>query len=227
MNQVLPFPKEKSKRVRQQNKAEGQRLFLTLSLFSFILVAVFSNEQVMKNQRPVYLISDNSPRSIEQINRAIASAQPMNLFRDVEWEHQLAKRLADEADRAPASTAQKVTLMDHLRYGVLAGKYHIISSGSELHSSTLKVREVEYVDSLEIADRPVRIQDHEGFLMEYRSLLPVEFKKTALAESKNGVETWSLISDRGEVVGTASLRFDDDGHFLGMKVQSLDRLSAE
>ena len=232
MSQILQFPKDKSKRVRTQKKADGQRWFLTLSLFSFILVAVFSNEQVMKTQRPVYLISDNSPRSLEQVNRAIASAQPLNMFRDVEWEHQMAKRLGEKdiANRVPASTSQKISLMDHLRYGVLAGKYRLISAGSELNPDTMKLREIEYIDSLEVADRPVQIDDHQKFLKQYGDLMPEGFSKSTLAKNERGEETWNLLSDKGEVVGTALMRFDDSGHFLGLKVQSdgdIGRVSAE
>lgn len=221
MSQILQFPKDKSKRVRAQRKADGQKWFLTLSLFSFILVAVFSNEQMMKNQRPVYLISDNSPRSLEQVNRAIASAQPLNLFRDVEWEHSLAKRLGekDESNRMPASTAQKISLLDQLRYGVLAGKYRLISSGSELQPDNMKLREIEYVESLEIADRPVQIEDHQKFLKQYGSLLPTGFSKSVLAKNERGEETWHLLSESGQIVGRATMRFDDGGHFLGLKVQ--------
>ena len=226
MNQILPFPKEKVKRVQQLRKAEGQRLFLIVSLFSFVLVAVLANEQVMKNQRPTYLISDNSERSIEQVNRAIASAQPLNLFRDVQWEHELASRLAQKEGRMPASMAQKVTALDHLRYGELAGKYRITSVGSESEPTGLKVKEIEYIDSAEITDRPVQISDHKNFLMEYSTLLPVFFKQTTLATSKDGLETWELLSDEGRVVGEASLRFDEGGRFLKMTVQSLDRKAA-
>ena len=226
MNQILPFPKEKVKRVQQLRKAEGQRLFLIVSLFSFVLVAVLANEQVMKNQRPTYLISDNSERGIEQVNRAIASAQPLNLFRDVQWEHELASRLSKKEERMPASLAQKVTAMDHLRYGALAGKYRITSVGSELEPATLRVKEIEYIDSAEINDRPVQISDHKGFLIENASLLPVNFKQTTLATSQDGLETWVLLSDEGRVVGEAALRFDEGGRFLKMSVQSLDRKAA-
>ena len=80
---------------------------------------------------------------------------------------------------------------------------------------------------MEVSDRPVQIRDHQAFLMEYRTLLPIEFDKTKLAETKEGTETWSFISDHGSVVGSASMRFDQDGHFLGFKVNALDRVSAE
>lgn len=220
MGQILQFPKEKSKRVtralRKKNSRQGA--FLTLSVFSFILIAVFSNEQMMKNQRPVYLISDNSPRSLEQVNRAIASAQPMNMFRDIEWEHRLAERLG-QTQRVPASTSQKLTMMDHLRYGVLAGKYRIISKGSELNPSQLKLSEIEYIDSLEISDRPVQIEDHQRFLSRHADLLPEGFAKSVLQKNERGEEVWSLLSHDGKRVGTALMRFDDNGNFLGLKVQ--------
>lgn len=224
-NQILQFPKEKSKRVQQLKKAEGQRLFLMLSLFSFILVAVLSNEQLLKSQRPIYLISDNSSHSLERVNRAIASAQPLNLFRDVEWEHSLAKRLAGE-NRLPASAPQAVTLFDQLRYGLLAGKYRISSASGSVSGSEAKgpqVKEVEYIDSQELADRPVQIADRREFLASYGQLLPVQFQTANLASTKDGVETWKLVSAEGHTVGEVQMRFDEAKRFLGLKVQSLDR----
>jgi len=78
MKKVIPFPQARSKRVKALMKTEAQRLFLSMSLFSLILVAVFSNDHLMSSQRPVYLISDNTnPLNVERLNRAIASAQPV------------------------------------------------------------------------------------------------------------------------------------------------------
>lgn len=231
MTKVLEFPAKQSKKVRQAQRMQNQRIFLSMSLFSFILVAVFSSEYLLKNERPVYLISDNSSTdSLQQMNRAIASAKPILLFRDVEWEHQLAKKLAAEkpSERSPASIAQKVNLLDHLRFETLAGKYRIISSSDPLDSKTLKIKEIEYVDSLEVTDRPLHLPGPaDEFLSRYADLLPAGFQRSVFAGQKDGKEVWNLVSSDQKIIGKAYIQYNDAKQFLGLKVQELpiDRVS--
>lgn len=218
MKKVIQFPKEKSKKVWALKKLEGQRLFLSMSLFSLILVAVFANEQMMRTERPVYVVTNmQGPDRLDALNRAIASAQPMNVFRDLEWEHQLAKRLGKtQTDRQPASVSEKVTLMDDLRYGPLAGKYRIRSIQSV---DAPRVAEIEYVDSSEITDQPIHLNDARGFLMKYRSLMNVEFERVNLAYQADGQESWQLFNQDQQLVGRAEFKYDSEGHFLGLAIQ--------
>lgn len=218
MKKVIQFPKEKSKRVWALKKLEGQRLFLSMSLFSLILVAVFANEQMMRNERPVYVVTNmQGPDRLDALNRAIASAQPVNVFRDLEWEHQLAERLGSgSTDRSPASVSQKVTLMDDLKYGPLAGKYRIRSIDSV---GAPRVAEIEYVDSNEITDHPIHLTDAEGFLMKYRSLMNVEFNQAKLAYQADGKQSWQLIGQDQKLVGRAEFKYDSEGHFLGLAIE--------
>lgn len=233
MKKVIQFPKEKSKRVWALKKLEGQRLFLSMSLFSLILVAVFANEQMMRNERPLYIVSTNTqgPNRLEDLNRAIASAQPVNVFRDLEWEHQLAKRLGkDSSDtaanletRQPASVSQKLTLMDDLRYGPLAGKYRIrsVSSVSPADGETNgpRVAEIEYVDSSEITDQPIHLQDTGRFLMKYRELMDIEYSNAGLAYEADGTEMWQLFDQEQRLVGRAHVKYDSDGHFVSLQLE--------
>lgn len=218
MKKVIQFPKEKSKRVWALKKLEAQRLFLSMSLFSLILVAVFANEQIMRTERPVYVVTNmQGPDRLDALNRAIASAQPLNVFRDLEWEHQLAERLGQGSnDRQPASVSQKVTLMDDLKYGPLAGKYRIRSIDSV---GTPLVAEIEYVDSNEITDSPIHLTDAEAFLMKYRALMNVEFNQAKLAYQADGQQSWQLIGQDQQLVGRANFKYDSDGHFLGMAIE--------
>ena len=222
MKKVIQFPKEKSKRVWALKKLEGQRLFLTMSLFSLMLVAIFANEQMMRNERPVYVVTNTEgPGRLDALNRAIASAQPINVFRDLEWEHQLAKRLGKDSDdsRKPASVSEKLTLMDDLRYGPLAGKYRIRSIDSV---GAPRVAEIEYVDSSEITDQPIHLQDTESFLMKYRELINVEYSRAGLAYQTEGQETWQLFDQEQKLVGRAHVKMDSQGHFLGLQFERQD-----
>lgn len=221
MKKVIPFPKEKSKRVWALKKLEGQRLFLSMSLFSLILVAVFTNEQMMRQERPVYVVTNmQGPDRLDALNRAIASAQPVNVFRDLEWEHDLAERLGtSSSDRQPASVSQKVTLMDDLRYGPLAGKYRIRSIDSV---GAPKVSEIEYIDSAEITDHPIHLSDAEAFLMKYRSLMNVEYAQAKLAYQADGQQSWQLLGPDQRLVGRAEIKYDSEGHFLGLAIEKAE-----
>lgn len=220
MKKVIPFPKEKSKKAWAMHKRDGQRLFLSMSLFSLILVAIFSSEQMMRLERPIYIVTNTQgPAGLQDLNRAIASAQPVNVFRDLEWEHKLAKRLgADKAapERAPASLSEKLTLMDDLRYGPLAGKYRIQASQT---AENPRVSEIEYIDSSEVNDQPIHLGDTAGFLMKYRSLMNVDYSRTDLAYQADGREVYQLFDQDERLVGRANVKVDSEGKFLGLSLE--------
>lgn len=223
MRKVLQFPKAQSKRAIALQKREAQRFFLGMSLFSLTLVAVFANEQIMKVERPVYVVTNEfNPQSASQFDRAIASVQPVHVFRDLEWEHQLAKRLGSktiDSGRSPASVSSRVTLMDDMKYGPLAGKYSIRSIASE--GTETKVNEIEYVESDEITDRPVRITDTRDFLMKYKTLMKVQYANAELAYQTDKEEIWQLIDVGQNVIGRAHVSLDGKGQLLGLKVENL------
>lgn len=221
MRKVLQFPQSRSKRARALMKSDAQRLFLSMSLFSLILVAVFSNEQMTAGQRPIYIISDNAhnPEQIDKLNRAIASAQPIQAFRDVEWEHSLAERLGKSADRAPASISQQVTQLDELKYGPLAGKYLIRTLASQDQKVADGVQEISYVDSDEVTAKPIRLHDSKAFLMKYRGLMAVHYTNAELAYQSDGQEVWQLTDRQQQLVGRAKISYDSSGNFLGMKFE--------
>lgn len=221
MRKVLQFPKARSKRALALQKLEAQRFFLGMSLFSLTLMAVFANEQLVKADRPVYVVTNEfNPQSASQFERAIASVQPVHVFRDLEWEHQLAKKLGSSTlGRSPASIASRVTLMDDLRYGPLAGKYSIRSIASEGADS--KVNEIEYVQSDEVTDKPIRLQDTRVFLMKYKALMKVEYSNAELAYQTDKEEIWQLFDSRQNVIGRAHVSLDGQGQLLGLKVENL------
>ncbi len=230
MRKVLQFPKARSKRALALQKLEAQRFFLGMSLFSLTLVAVFANEQIMKVERPVYVVSNQynptlNEQSASQFDRAIASVQPVHVFRDLEWEHQLAKRLGSktiDSGRSPASVGGRVTLMDDLKYGPLAGKYSIRSIASAGSADTeSRVNEIEYVQSDEVTDRPVRLTDTRSFLMRYKSLMKVQYANAELAYQTEKEEVWQLFDGSQNMVGRAHVSLDGRGQLLGMKVENL------
>jgi hypothetical protein len=206
MKKILHFPAQRTRKVLALQKADSQRFFLAMSLFSVVLVAVFANVQ-----------------SSSALRRAVASVQPLHAFRDLEWEKQIAQKLGQEnpESRTPASVAERVSLMDDLRYGPLAGKYRMRSVASEAETIETKLKEIEYVQSDEVTDKPVVLPDTKSFLIKYSGLLDADFANTELAYSKEGEEMWQLL-DRGQkVVGRALISTDSNGRLLGIKIERL------
>jgi hypothetical protein len=205
MAKLLKFPKPMSR----VQKREARRFALSLSILSVAVVALSLSETLNNRNRPTYILAGSSDR-MSQINRAIASAQPYDLVEDVKWESDLAHKIAN-GGRRPASLGQEPSALDQLRFGPLAGKYRISEHASQ-------VREIEYVDSDDVSDRPVFVNDRQAFLQENKKLLSIGFA-TARMESQEGqTEVYQLLDQKGQPVGKADFRFDESGRMLSMKV---------
>jgi hypothetical protein len=224
MKNIISFPENRMKKVRKSDRIGARQAVLSLSVVSILMGALLINDSIGRSSRPIYIISDNiqSPDQIEKLNRAIASAQPMNPFRDLSWERNLAKRLGQEAElteRAPASVSRKISSIDQLRFGALAGKYHVVNQPASGVSS--KIQEIEYIDSNEVTDRPVYLNPDQ-FLKEYGSLLAIDFLLFDRANNpaQTQVREYRLLNGEKRVVGTAAFTMDDEGRFLALKVRS-------
>ncbi len=223
MGKTLQFPQARSKRVRALVKTEANRLFLSMSLFSLILVAVFSSEQMVKMQRPIYIVSDNGVaqevRGIAATGKAVELVErPSTDFRDLEWEHSLAERLGQKSERSPASISQNITLMDDMKYGPLAGKYAIRTMAKQDMS---QISEIEYVSSDETTDSPIRLADSKTFLMKYRELMTIAYSNAELSYTSDGQEVWQLIDGKQNPVGRAKMSYDLKGNFVSVKFEKL------
>jgi hypothetical protein len=220
---VIQFPARKSGRVIESNRKESHQALMALSLVSLVLVAVFTNEQVLKAQRPVYIISDNSrTENLKDLNRAIASAHPLNPIRDIEWEHQLAKQLEadDEVEgesvtlsRAPASFGRPASSLDQVRFGKLGGKYRISFKSID---GIEKVEAIDYVDSMDSSDRPERFSRAQ-FLNEYKDSFAVQFDSLEYQGRTGSTEVYSLRDRAQQEVGKAVVKVDEEDHFLALE----------
>lgn len=209
--QVLNFPKSKTTRVLNYQKSESRQILGALSLVSLVLIAVFANDQIVKTQRPVYVVSDNTDAStLRDLNRAIASSRPMNPLRDLEWEHQLAKKLQTE-DRTPASFGRHVSSMDQIRFGVLAGKYRVSTDAGE------KLKEIDYISSLEADEHP-QFLDRESFLRKYKESMPLAYSTFEFSGLDGTTEVYKLKDVKDQVIGLAQFTLDDQGRFLTFKL---------
>jgi len=220
MKNVISFPEKRMKQARKSQNTAAKQAVVSLSLVSLLLGALFLNDSLVRSQGPRYIVSDNTSSSdIQNLNRAIANAQPMNPFRDLEWEKKMAHRLGQDSieDRTPASIGKSVNTLEQLRFGPLAGKYQVIDQASD---QMTKIQEISYVESSEVNDRPVFL-DPDQFLKDYGSLLAVDFSLFDKANpNQRQVREYRLLSDQKQVVGTAAFVMDDEGRFISLKVRS-------
>ncbi len=238
MKNVISLPSRKMKGTDGLQKSEAKQVLLSLSVICLIVSAVMINDSTVRSQRPIYIISDNQ-LDTEKLNRAIASAENSTSFRDIEWEHKLARQLAKEnttakmpnattdtitdttTERAPSSVGSAVLKIDELRYGALAGKYSMVN---EAQNPKLFSR-IEYVASNDVADRPIFL-DRKSFLKNYKELLSVAFEKFELIDKDKlaGKEVYRLFDANSHPVGEASFELDTDERLISMSIISREAL---
>ncbi len=232
MKNVIEFPNRNglnNLKMRREQRQSTRQAILSLSMVTLIMGAILLNDSIQRRSQ-VYLISDNSQsESLVRLNRAIASAQPANPFRDFEWEKSLAKRLADDrmkavdsareiAHREPASISQKVESLDQLRFGILEGRYSVKETKT---TGGLKISQIDFIDTEDIGIQPVAVRP-ETILSNFGREFAVSFSKFDRANhlTQDNVQEFRLLNDASEVLGLVSFAYDDDGKLLSMKVKS-------
>jgi hypothetical protein len=207
---------------------------LPLALLVIVGVALLVTENISKNNRPEY-ISDNN--RMQELNRAIASAQPMEIVKNIEWEHKLAQKLSNEEGRLPASISQRAGLLEQLRYGDLEGNYRFaLVSGTDPRDS--KIKEIEFVENIEMGTKPSLLRmEPEVFLQKYKEVFSVKYESVKIngpeksnekpaeksqprfAASEEFVQQSYELLESGQVVGTAIFKFDRNGYLLSVKIR--------
>jgi len=214
MGKVLSFPKEKTKRITSLQKIEAKRFFYTFSVFSIIVMAVVIAEKINTLNRPQYVLAVNYEQK-SQLNRAVASQENVEIIENIRWGQNLVDKINDmkESDRLPAAVGSVPNRFDQLRYGDLAGKYRLTGTQDQ------KISEIEYVESDNSSDVPVRIRNRVEFLSEYKDLLAIQFNNAEVEKNSAEIEVYRLLNKSGEDVGTASFQLDAGGRFLSLKVE--------
>lgn len=216
---IVPFPKGRARRVIEARKNEGRQTLAALSLVSLILVAVFANELILKTERPIYVVSDNTNfEAVRKLNRAIANAPPANPLRDIEWEHRLARRLGSEPsieDRTPASFGSAPDAVDEVRWAYLKGKYRVLNK--EVDGAS-KIEAIAYEEGLDSESRPEFI-DPTYFLRKYKDALVVQFATFdyQIGNSELGKATFILKDLDQHKVGKALFTLDEEGRFIRLE----------
>jgi hypothetical protein len=195
-------------------KKQVKKLALSFSILAIVVMALSLNEKINSANRPQYVLA-GSPDRLDKLNRAIASAEPVDIVEDVRWEHDLVGKLDSVDHRQPASLGQRPSQIDDLRFGELAGKYRISEKSSH-------IQEIEYVDSTDVADRPIFVRDRGGFLQDHNSLFFVKFESLKREPASTAQsEIYRLFDKTGNPVGQAAFLLDDGGHFISLKVQEV------
>ncbi len=147
-----------------------------------------------------------------------AGFEPSLGQRDINLERELAKQLSEPGNRGPASLGRSPSLEQRLRYEYLENKYSLGFQSGKLHS-------IRYVPSVGLGVHPKYIEDKEQFLMDYRSLLPVDFYEPIrlerdIASSGEAIsETFVLMGDDSVPTGRVLFSMDKFGRLMEMTVE--------
>lgn len=191
---VIEFPKGQSMKKRLQDKVQEQKAVLVLSIASVLIMTVFFNQ---------WLVQGSKNDLTNNGNRNVASFEPAAFAKDVKWEHDLAKRLAQDKSALTSNLAEAPTIRDELIFGFLEGKY-----GMKLAQG--RIESLEFIDA-QAGEHPMEISDKAEFLMKYAEAFGRNYEEVSLAQNASGEEVYSLISSSKEIVGKAHFVTDDQG----------------
>lgn len=200
-NKILEFPKSQSLRKRLLDRGQDQKAVLGLSIVSVLVMTVFLNEWIVKSQGKVNVLTGN---------RQVASFEAQSSVEDVQWEHELAQKLAADHEDAKSLLGAKPTLKDELVFGFLEGKYKTVVSRS-------KIEGFEFT-SAQAGEQPLIIKEKEEFLKIFKSVFAIGFSKVQLDRKENGAVYYKLLSAANKPLGQALFQLDDQGRVLSLKV---------
>jgi hypothetical protein len=200
-HKVLEFPKSQSFRKRLMDRSQDQKAVLGLSIVSVLVMTVFLNEWIAKSQNQVDAMIGS---------RRLASFQDQTTMEDVQWEHELAQKLAEDNDSAKSLLGAKPTLKDELVFGFLEGKYKTVVTRS-------KIEGFEFT-SAQAGEQPLIIKEKEEFLKIFKSVFAISFAKVKLDRKEDGAVYYKLLNAANKPLGQAQFRLDSEGRVLALKV---------
>ncbi|MCB0342711.1 MAG: hypothetical protein H6626_00435 [Pseudobdellovibrionaceae bacterium] len=217
-NNVILFPGRKLKEVEAPtNLPKGnvinppvehrsKKVIWGGSLLSVLFVATIMNSSLIQTA----FVDDS--RQIQ--STSLSSSLPE---RNLEFEKQMAKELAATPQRGIASIGHRPSPEDHLRFGLLEGKYAVQFADG-------KINGLAFSNDQTRADSPKYVNDRVAFLKAYRDLLPDQFTEVHPVSTENVdgsvVETYDLVSSTHQPVAEVRFTLDRHGRLLAMKVQT-------
>lgn len=209
-NKVVPFPRHRVKKASgvgistlvQAERESRRRVILVVSILATVLVSTFISNRMAQNP-------ENSLRELG--DRIIASVSRRSLDEDIS----LAKKIARESLREPASAGREPTAEDLLRDGELAGLYALTFNDEGALTGLNYVME---------SGRERYVEDRDQFLRRHSDLLRIEFDLPVLAETvsdkKYKYEVYEL-KKADEVKARVHFKTDQRDTLYSMKVEKL------
>jgi hypothetical protein len=205
---VVPFPTHKVKKGKAsddkstmvQTLDQNRKTTLFLSLLSTLLLATFLTSRI--NQR-----------TLQTDGRGLASDISAQDRRDLNEDILLAKKIARESLREPASSGREPTAEDILRHGELAGLY------------ALKFTDAGALTGIEYrgpAGQERYVYERAAFLQRHKDLLRVDFSQVKLTESiqdKERLYEVYELRERDALKARVHFEIDQYEHFYSMKVE--------
>lgn len=213
-----------SRHLKLRLEIENMKVMLSTGLLSVVALATLANSQLFSSQSPSFDLASTSVPGPGQ--RGIASVSTGTSASEDHLIHQLAqKNLLDmkAIGRSPSS-------LEKLSLEYLEGKYTVRLDKGKVKG--LEFTNAAMVSSHEVSqmDRPKQIENKREFLERYRSLLPVNFKKTIKVnrfENAQSVvsEVYQLMDEKDRPVANVEFKSDKLGRLLAMDVRTLSSVS--
>ncbi len=201
-HKVLDFPQFKSWRKRLMDRGQDQKAVLGLSIVSVLVMTVFLNEWIVKSQQSVNAITEGG--------RGVASFDDHDSVESIKWEHEIAKKFAEEKESAKSLMAVKPTLKDELVFGFLEGKY-------KTRLVNAKIEGFDFTEN-QAGDQPLVIKEKAEFLKIFKSVFTVGYAKVQLESREGSKEVYKLMSSSNKDLGQAQFELDEAGRVLSLKI---------
>lgn len=203
-NNVVQFPKERSMRKIWADKSQNNKAALTMSIASVLVLTVFLNEWMLNSKV-------QGLASLSAEGRGLASANLDNTA-DIQWEHDLARKLASAELARPAVVGTQPSLRDELVFGYLQGKYGVKSIGG-------KIQELEFLNQA-AGDEPLKLMNHIEFIKKYSDLWSAPVAHVSLKTSGSGTEVYQVLDSKNNILGNAEFTLDSEGRVLNFKISN-------
>lgn len=212
-NKIVPFPAHKARKSTQtdpakleQQQSQGRRITIMVSLVSTVFMATLINSRL------------NVTHNRDEGGRTIASSE--NNVTDFNEDLLLAKKIARESLRQPASRGREPTSEEKLRFEApLNGSYLI-----NMNEANGALESIEFIEnSAQIRKLP----DRAKFLIDNKDLLKIDFdakdlKAVVSIQDKFKFEVYELkLKNKEQPAARVHFKFDKDGYFISMKVERI------
>lgn len=194
---VLPFPVKRMVRLKASQKYQERKAIFGLSILSILVFTIAINQWV----------SDFGSQNKNVRNVASFKEETKQ---DILSEHSLAQRLSLEKELAGLK-AQSPSLRDELLFSVLEGQYNV-------QTENKRIKSVQNINS------PVYVKDADAFVKKYMTVFNdkvSQFKKITTPNLLENELLFELIDQKGLLVETLKLSFNEKNQLLEAKVESI------